>query len=717
METQPELISHLLREIEKFRPAIARDFGSQIKAVNQRRLTIVIDDLIQRLVFQRICEELWADVFHSPQEVQQDHLREWKLQRPSAAVKGLLKTLAAPRWNSLIRRHGGELLGQIYEYFVGREISLNEPSLHTNGGPGTKKARGIYYTPRELVDYVISLTVTAPETSPTRPSLTILDPACGSGAFLLGVYRRLLAWYHAAYVKRLPRSAAHLYQTTSGEWRLTLRERQRILLDHVYGVDLDVQAAEVAKRALLVKMNEELLFPVEGERTFATPEALQVDLSNNIKCGNSLLGPDFRTQTRPTIGEQQSLNSQQVFDWSTEFPQIFRVGGFDAIVGNPPFVNVRQLAQSLNADVKNYLAANYQTARGNYDLYVLFVERSFHLLKTGGRCGLIVPNKIATLDYAAECRRLLLEQTSLDEIVDLGQANMFPQAGVYPYVIVWTKQPPSPTHHIRTRRIASPADCANDIGSTLIPQASLSPATGFAIHGTLDVESRVPTQPLGNRGTLHSGTTGFTAEKTSRTLQEWADVRETPHFEFIVSGNIDRYQIIPGNVRFIKRQFARPVLPNSEQLTARKRRLYAATKIVIAGMTRRLEAAYDVQGLALGVQVYAVTDMQDDPRYILGLLNSKLLSHLFRLRFQAKRLAGGYLAINLAQLAKLPLRVLDLQQPSQRAKQQQVISLVESLLAQNAPSAPADQELDRLVYELYALTPDEITVVENSPPI
>ena len=712
MEIRPELVPHLLKEIKTCRPEMARDFVTQDGVLNHRQATIVVDDLIQRLVFQRICEELLAAIPNARKEVQKDHLREWKLSRPSAAVQGLLKTLAAPRWNSLFRRHGAELLGEIYEYFVGREIGWDEPSLHSGAPPETKKTRGIYYTPRVLVDYVTSLTVTAPEPFPTRPFFTILDPACGSGAILLGVYQRLLDWYHAAYVKQLPRSAAHLYQTTAGEWRLTLIERQRILLDHIYGVDLDAQAAEVAKRSLLVKMYEELLFPVEGKRTFATPEAFLNDLSDNIKCGNSLLGSDFRPLPHPVAGEQGSLDSQRLFNWPAEFPHILGAGGFDAIVGNPPYVNVRQLAQTQDADVKKYLAANYQTARGNYDLYVLFVERSFHLLKTGGRCGLIVPNKIATLDYAAECRRMLLEQTSLDEIVDLAQANLFPQAGVYPYVIVWTKQPPSPTHAIRTRQIASPADCANDIGSTHIPQASLSPSTGFAIHGTLDVESRVPTQPLGERSMLHSGTTGFTAEQTSRLLREWAEVRETPHFEFIVSGNIDRYQIIPGNVRFIKRRFERPVLPLTEQMNARKRSLYAATKIVIAGMTLRLEAAYDEQGLALGVQVFAVTDMQDDSRYILGLLNSKLLSYLFRLRYQAKRLAGGYLAINLAQLAKLPIRVLDLQQPSHREKQRQIVELVESLSDQNAT---ADQELDRLVYELYALTPDEITAVEQSP--
>ena len=127
-------------------------------------------------------------------------------------------------------------------------------------------------------------------------------------------------------------------------------------------------------------------------------------------------------------------------------------------------------------------------------------------------------------------------------------------------------------------------------------------------------------------------------------------------FPFITSGNIDRYRVSMGDVRYMQRKFRDPVLPvASHLLTPAKRRLFAEPKIVVAGMSRRLEAAWCDQPLALGVQVFAAAEIQVDPFYLLALLNSRLLSHLFRTRFSAKRLAGGYLSVNKGQLARLSI--------------------------------------------------------------
>src|SRR5205823_10313677 len=115
------------------------------------------------------------------------------------------------------------------------------------------------------------------------------------------------------------------------------------------------------------------------------------------------------------------------------------------------------------------------------------------------------------------------------------------------------------------------------------------------------------------------------------------------------------------------RDYARPRLPlDIPELSPAKRRLFARPKIVVAGMSRRLEAAWDEQGLALGVQVFAASEFQLDPFYLLALLNSKLLSYLFATRYAAKRLGGGYLAINKGQLARLPIRIIA---PAARADQ------------------------------------------------
>jgi hypothetical protein len=179
----------------------------------------------------------------------------------------------------------------------------------------------------------------------------------------------------------------------------------------------------------------------------------------------------------------------------------------------------------------------------------------------------------------------------------------------------------------------------------------------------------------------------------------------------------------------MKRTYCRPVLPRSAGvLSDAKRRLYGGRKIVVAGVTRRLEAAWDDDGLALGVQVYAAANPADDPHFLLALLNSKLLSHLFRVRFQAKRLASGYLAINKGQLERLPIRVIDAEDHSGQVLRGELAQLARRMQqlhgrrrrAESGDLAArwmreiraADRQIDRLVYRLYELTDDEIANVE-----
>jgi hypothetical protein len=275
-----------------------------------------------------------------------------------------------------------------------------------------------------------------------------------------------------------------------------------------------------------------------------------------------------------------------------------------------------------------------------------------------------------------------------------------------------------------------------DLGSASevrrLRQRDLSASGGFAIHGSLDVETRVATQPLGQRAALHSGTTGFAAARMAEALCERATVGGGEYFEFIVSGNIDRYAIRFGEVRFMNRTFTRPVLAaDRPDLTATKRRLFREPKLVLAGMTKRLEAALDAAGgVALGVSVYAARRLADDPRYLLGVLNSSLLSYLFRIRFQAKHLAGGFLAVNKGQLAKMPIRVIDFSLAEDRRRHDQIVELAEQMLAlvrrceavaSNQPDVAlqqhiqaVDRRIDGLVCELYRLTDAQVRMVEQS---
>ena len=228
---------------------------------------------------------------------------------------------------------------------------------------------------------------------------------------------------------------------------------------------------------------------------------------------------------------------------------------------------------------------------------------------------MIVPNKLAGLTYAGPCRALLSEQTTIRRIVDLSQWRVFPDAGVYPYIIIWQKQPPEAAHRIAVVQAASEEELAADRGEWYVRQSALSAAAGWCLHGTLDVESRVTTRPLGTLARLHSGTTGFQAAALARELTgEPPGVVSTgrgEYFRFVVSGNIDRYRICWGRARFMKRTLIHPVLAReSPVLSDGKRRLFCGPKIVIAGMTQRIEAAWDPGGLALGVQVFAAAELR-----------------------------------------------------------------------------------------------------------
>ena len=375
---------------------------------------------------------------------------------------------------------------------------------------------------------------------------------------------------------------------------------------------------------------------------------------------------------------------------------------FDVVIGNPPYLSIRQLAKSLQAGEIESLRRRFRTARGNFDLYVLFIERALALLKPGGRCGFVVPNKWATLDYARACRELLLERTTIEHVVDLSAERVFASASVYPHVVVFRKQPAAADHRVLPHSVR---------------QSSLSPG-GFSFVQPLDVESRVLTQPLGAMARLSCGTAGYAAKKIARCLIDTSSGEAGANHprlrcglvsDFITSGNIDRYAIRLGDVRYMGRTYQRPQLPaDAPELSAAKRRLFASPKIVIAGMSRRIEAAWEEQGLALGVQVYAASDFAVDPHFLLAVLNSKLLSYLFATRFAAKRLAGGYLAINKGQLEKLPIVAGTFRVPPL----QEQLSHLGRLLSGPARRPPLDDEADRLVYRLYGLSREEIEPVE-----
>ncbi|MCX6866714.1 MAG: Eco57I restriction-modification methylase domain-containing protein, partial [Verrucomicrobia bacterium] len=261
-----------------------------------------------------------------------------------------------------------------------------------------------------------------------------------SGSFLIVAYQFLLDWYHRYYIAHDPEKLAKgknpvLVPARGGGWALTTAERKRILLTHIFGVDIDSQAVEVTKLSLLLKV-------LEGE----TAQSVQLelihqrvlpDLGDNIKCGNSLIGSDFYAQPGLPAMDADAHLRVNVFDWDGKdgFPEIMKAGGFDAVIGNPPYVRI----QTLPANEVAYLTSTYPSAAtGNCDLYVSFVERAYRLLQQGGQLGFIVPNKFLRTDYGVGIRRMVSNAKALKMLVDFGASQVF-NVTIYTCILIVAK--------------------------------------------------------------------------------------------------------------------------------------------------------------------------------------------------------------------------------------------------------------------------------------
>ena len=243
-----------------------------------------------------------------------------------------------------------DILGQVYEQFLGKVIRLTAGhQAKVEDKPEVKKAGGVFYTPTYIVDYIVKNTVgklVEGKTPKQIEKLKILDPACGSGSFLIQAYQFLIDYHRDWYIKdgiekHSKGKEPKLVQIRSGEWRLSTPERKKILLNNIHGVDIDTQAVEVTKLSLLLKV-------LEGENEQSLAQQMTIwheralpDLENNIKCGNSLIANDYYNTEQFSIFAVEDKLNVNAFDWNNEFAQVFSEGGFDIVIGNPPLWLIR----------------------------------------------------------------------------------------------------------------------------------------------------------------------------------------------------------------------------------------------------------------------------------------------------------------------------------------------------------------------------------------
>jgi len=480
-----EVDASFLEEIERWRDLLARNLALRNPSLSVRDLNFAVQKTIDRLVFLRICEDRGTEdygrlrvvangtqtyprllelfraadhrynsgLFHFSKEKGQaeepDTLTP-HLALDDKVLKDIIIHLYYPDSPYEFSVLPADILGSVYEQFLGKVITLTAGHRAlVEDKPEVKKAGGVYYTPTYIVDYIVRQTVGTlidGRTPKQIESIRILDPACGSGSFLIVAYQFLLDWYHRYYIAHDPEKLAKgktplLVPARGGGWALTTAERKRILLAHIFGVDIDSQAVEVTKLSLLLKV-------LEGE----TAQSVQLelihqrvlpDLGDNIKCGNSLIGSDFYAQPGlPEMDPDDHLRVN-VFDWDGKdgFPEIMKAGGFDAVIGNPPYIRIQTMRDTQPEAVEYFGRRYVSAAKGNYDIYVVFAERALALLNHTGRAGFILPNKFFSAEYGLPLRTLLSTGKHLKHIVHFGDQQIFATATTYTCLLFLTKAP------------------------------------------------------------------------------------------------------------------------------------------------------------------------------------------------------------------------------------------------------------------------------------
>lgn len=553
------------------------------------------------------------------------------------------------------------ILGHIFEQSIS-DLETIRLKVAQKDGPAelvdlqrddARKAGGIYYTPEYIVRYMVDGTVgsylrEAEERLKTQHGLTdkiqdttyearervvysqyqsllqsmrVLDPACGSGAFLVHTLDYLLAENR--------RVDAILGGTLLG----TEEYVRNILRDNLFGVDLNEESVEISKLSLWLKTAR------RGEKL--------TSLDENIRCGNSLIAD-------PVVA------GHKAFSWEDEFAGVMSEGGFHVIIGNPPYVSALELSRHSSAEEKTYLKRNYRTAVGTTDLYIYFFERALLLLRAGGKMAYISPNRYLSASYGKALREWLVARFRIEQLIDYSDTRVFKDASTYPVITFLSNEDASKPYSIKTGFIDQ------DTKMPVLVEVESSKLTllndtilGFLLNDKLPI-----TEKVFNLGVSLSVVGKINATSTAAEAEDFSTlIGAHGEWRLINTGTIDPYANLWG-IRALKKQgkqVLRPFLPNDRSRLGEGRvALYGAPKIIVSKIGLQCEAFLDRDGSYASIDTNCIHSFNANvtPEYVLCWLNSKLYNYTFECLFDGLRMQGGYLLYSAPNLRNTPIKVI-----------------------------------------------------------
>ena len=872
-----EVDNAFLEEIEGWRETLAKNIALR-NTLTVRDLNEAVQRTIDRIIFLRIAEDRGIEeygslrgicngpntfirlreLFYKADERYNSGIFHFRHEKGEAEppdsltislviddkpLKDILKRLYYPDSPYEFSVLPADILGQVYEQFLGKVIRLtsgHRPVIEDK--PEVKKAGGVFYTPTYIVDYIVRNTVGAllgaprsggASAAPTKPitpneaaKLRILDPACGSGSFLLGAYQYLLDWHLTWYVDNSPEKWAKarkpvLHQGKGGAWHLTTAERKRILLNNIFGVDIDSQAVEVTKLSLLLKVLEGETGETLNQQVRLFHERALPDLGSNIKCGNSLIGSDFYDGKQLSLLDDEEKYRVNCFDWQREFAEVFSpqrqiplnpplskgdsssshastppfgkggpggisIGGFDAVIGNPPYIRIQALKEYAPQE-GDFYKLRYDSAKtGNYDIYVVFVEKGLQLLNKNGKLSYILPHKFFNTQYGEPLRKIIADGKYLEEVVHFGHQQVFKGATTYTCLLSLGRGGSDNFGFFEVSDLLVWAATGLANSGTLAATEASSADWNFTVGagGELFEKLRDFSSKLGDvaarmaQGIRTSANEVYVLDKLtekgdiitaySKQLNREVELERNAVCFFLQGREIKSYRIQPsGKIVLVPyRMHSRKsvlltkdemthcfpkawsyLLENKTHLENREKGKFSGTgwygygrlqnidlmllsKILVPDIADRASFALDEAGEYAFTSGYGITLKQgvdESPKFVLGLLNSRVLDYYLKKISTVMR--GGFFRYFTQYIEQIPIRRVDFANPTDKASHDRMVQLVEQMLDLNKqlPDAKTghekthiqrqldatDRQIDRLVYELYGLTEEEIAVVEG----
>ncbi|MFL3662537.1 MAG: Eco57I restriction-modification methylase domain-containing protein [Flavobacteriales bacterium] len=550
------------------------------------------------------------------------------------------------------------ILGHIFENSLNEIESVNAEieGVEFDKQKTKRKKDGVFYTPKYITKYIVDNTVgklcaekkaelkivdeeytknrkgrTTVKLKELRDQLenyrnwllqiTICDPACGSGAFLNQALDFLIKEHQ--YIDELQTSLL-------GGGFVFPDIENTVLENNIFGVDLNEESVEIAKLSLWLRT--------------AQPRRKLNDLSSNIKCGNSLI-------------DDPKVAGNKAFKWEDEFPQVFAKGGFDVVIGNPPYVSNKEMHRNGMIEQINHWNNIYKCAKsGNYDIYIPFIEKGIQILKNDCLISYIIPNKFLAAKYSKSLLELIKSDYTFLEIVDYSNVNVFIDASVYPIIITLKKQL---SNSSIVDRIIVKEGAFEEFGLTrkweYIDMKFIDSVNKEFDNCLSKIENQKNT--INNELSFEPGINGFQFTNYSKCVTDGRINNDSK--KLTVTGNIDPYIFKRNITRYLKKDYIEPFITyDSEIISEGKWSLFSRPKIMVAGMTKKIEASLDINGdYAPAVSVYSICGEIDILKQIIIIINSKLMNWFFESKFSDKHMAGGYISVNNLLLQQIPFKV------------------------------------------------------------